>query len=135
MNSSNVFTLIFLLIIVFAFLCILIYQNRKFKNEISIIKKLSLDRQRSILKGQITEQISPLLPNFPIKSSELYHFGGKLIDFIGFEGINDGEIKRIWFIDSKYNSSRLNKDQKSLKKLIKEINSDKLNFFEYKIKN
>ncbi len=49
------------------------------------IRKDSVNRSRSTLKGRISEQMAPLLPEFPFASADA-RFIGNPIDFVVFDG-------------------------------------------------
>src|SRR6267154_6463393 len=51
-------------------------------------RKDSVDRSRSTLKGQIAEQMAPLLPGFPYMPSDA-RFLGDPIDYVVFKGRAD----------------------------------------------
>ena len=51
----------------------------------SDIRKDSIDRSLSTLKGRISGQIAPLLPEFPYSSADA-RFIGNPIDFVVFDG-------------------------------------------------
>ena len=53
--------------------------NEKIKNN----REDAVKRSKAVLSGQIKEQISPFLPDFPC-SAEDVRFIGKPVDFIGF---------------------------------------------------
>ena len=90
----------------------------------------SLNKSRAVLKGQINEQIAPLLEDFPYNYSEV-RFMGKPVDFIVFKGLDEQNITEVVFLEVKTASSGLNKTERSLKNC---ITSKKVSFEEYKIK-
>jgi predicted Holliday junction resolvase-like endonuclease len=125
------FTVAFILLILI--IALLIRRIRKLKSELQEKNKLSLQNQRSKLKGEISGQLAPLLPDFPVDASDVFHFGGGVVDFIAFEGISNGNVEKIWFIDSKYNQSSLNNAQRQIEKIINELHGAKPSLIEFKI--
>jgi len=113
----------------------LLKRNKELNLRLERRDKISLQNQRSVLKGNISQQWAPILPDFPVScASDVFHFGGGVVDFIAFEGISNGNIKKIWFIDSKYNKSKLNNSQKQIKMIIDELyklKPDLIEFQEY----
>ena len=79
--------------------------------------KNRLDTSRAVLKGQIGEQIVPLLGNFPYLLSEL-RFIGAPIDYLVFKGIDNNNIEEIVFLEIKSGKSKLSKREKSLKEAV-----------------
>ncbi len=75
--------------------------------------KQSLNQQRAVIKGKISEQLAPYLPNFPFNSSEC-RFLGSPIDFIVFNGMDQGHVQNIYLIDVKTNQSKLSPLQNSI---------------------
>jgi len=82
-------------------------------------RKDAVDKSRSILKGQFTEQLSPFYKDFPVKASEARFFGAPL-DFIAFVGLDEKDVKEIVFIEVKSGNAQMNKTERSIKKAIDE---------------
>lgn len=83
--------------------------------------------QRAVLRGQLAEQLAPLLPGFPHNPSD-FRFLGQPIDFIVFDGLadaKDGEtphIKRIIIGDIKTGNARLSPHQEAIRRCVDEGN-------------
>lgn len=92
-------------------------------------RKDAIKRSRSIIGGQVSEQMATYFPNFPVEASEC-RFIGKPIDFIAFKGLDDKEITEVVFVEIKTGKSKLNETEKSLKDAI--INK-RVRFVEYRI--
>jgi predicted Holliday junction resolvase-like endonuclease len=82
-------------------------------------KKQSLDFQRSVVKGKISEQIAPYLDGFPkdLKPSEA-KFVGNPIDFIVFKGVDENNISEVVFVEVKSGKEYRNRNESSLKETI-----------------
>jgi len=79
----------------------------------------SVKRQRSIIKGGISEIIAPWSMTVVNNVKEL-NFLGNPIDFVGFKGLEeDGEIE-IKFIEVKYGKSNLNQNQRRIRDAVRE---------------
>ena len=125
-----------LTVVVIVLLYILIQRNKQLrileeqhKSELKNIRKDSTNRQRGILKGQISELIAPWLLKSVDSVKEL-NFLGNPIDFIGFKGLDgDGEVE-IKLIEVKTGKSRLNKNQKRVKEAVE---SSRVSWVEVKI--
>jgi len=84
------------------------------KTAIKDARKDTAARQRSTIKGDISEIIAPWSMNTVDSVKEL-KFLGNPIDFVGFKGLDgDGEIE-IKFIEIKSGSSKLNKNQRRIR--------------------
>lgn len=82
-------------------------------------RKDAIKRSKAVMKGQISEEITPFSKDFPYNSSEL-KFLGKPIDFIVFKGMDEQNIEEVVFLEIKTGSSNLSKQERKLKKTIKE---------------
>lgn len=99
--------------------------NEKIKNN----REDAVKRSKAVLSGQIKEQISPFLPDFPC-SAEDVRFIGKPVDFIGFCANENEQIEEILFIEVKTGGSKLSEREKQVKKVVEE---KKVRYVEYRI--
>jgi predicted Holliday junction resolvase-like endonuclease len=84
------------------------------KEAIKDARKDTGNRQRSIIKGQISEVLAPWSIE-SVNSVKELNFLGSPIDFVGFKGLDgDGDID-IKFIEVKSGKSRLNKNQRRIR--------------------
>ena len=85
----------------------------------SEIRKDSVNRSRSTLKGKIAEQMAPLLPEFSYTPADA-RFIGSPVDYVIFEGLTDvadekeKEI-RIVFMDIKHGTGNLSRTQRVIR--------------------
>jgi predicted Holliday junction resolvase-like endonuclease len=84
------------------------------KAAIKDARKDTAARQRSTIKGDISEIIAPWSIQ-SVNSVKELNFIGSPIDFVGFKGLDgDGEIE-IKFIEVKSGKSKLNKNQRRIR--------------------
>lgn len=88
--------------------------NLSFYRKLSAIKKKSVSHSRNSILGEITEKVTPLLPEFPYHTKDLV-FIGKGIDYIVFDGLSRGNLKEIIFLEIKSWTSQLNKNEAMIK--------------------
>jgi predicted Holliday junction resolvase-like endonuclease len=69
-------------------------------NKLSQAKKEVLDKSSQIVKGKVLEHFSPYFPNFPYNPQDA-RFLGSPIDFIVFDGLSEGELRKIVFVEVK----------------------------------
>ena len=82
------------------------------------IVKARLKQSRAVLGGLVSEQIAPLLPDFPFDPGDC-RFIGKPVDFIVFKGMNAQTISEVIFLEVKSGSSKsLNQQEKILREVI-----------------
>ena len=88
------------------------------EGQIKAARKDSNDRQRSTIKGQISETLAPWSMDC-VKSVKELNFLGKPIDFIGFKGLDGEDEVEIKFIEVKSGKSKLNKNQRRVRDAVK----------------
>ncbi len=76
-----------------------------------------LDRSRSVLKGQISEQLAPLLPDFPFHPGDVRFLGG-VVDLVIFSGYHAGHIDEVILADVKSGGARLTPLQRQVAQAI-----------------
>ncbi len=86
-------------------------------------RKDSISRQRSTIKGQISETIAPWSMTVVNSVKEL-NFLGNPIDFVGFKGLDGEGMVEIKFIEVKDGKSRLNKNQRRVRDAVLEKRID-----------
>ena len=82
-------------------------------------RKDAVERSRAVISGQISEQLAPWLPNFPVNPSDA-RFVGKPVDFIAFCGADEGFVQEIVFIEVKSGRSALCTVERSVRDAIVE---------------
>jgi predicted Holliday junction resolvase-like endonuclease len=86
------------------------------------IRKDSVNRSRSTLKGKIAEQMAPVLPDFCFNPADA-RFIGSPVDYIIFDGLtrvaddNEDEIN-IVFMDVKKGSGALTRTQRLIRQAV-----------------
>lgn len=81
----------------------------------------AIKRSKRILLGKLWEQVSPYIPKFPFRPSDM-KFLGSPIDFIVFDGASENDIKQVIFLEVKSGDSKLSDQERKLKKAIEEGN-------------
>lgn len=79
----------------------------------------AIKRSKRTLLGKLWEQVSPYLPKFPFRPSDM-KFLGSPIDFVIFDGASENDIKQVIFLEVKTGESKLSPQEKKLKKVIDE---------------
>ena len=88
-------------------------------DKLETIVKARLKQSRAVIGGLVSEQIAPLLPDFPFDPGDC-RFIGKPVDFIVFRGMNKQEISEVIFLEIKSGVSKnLNQQEKRLMETIK----------------
>lgn len=89
------------------------------QNAEKAIRESAIGKSRSVTTGRITEQIVPYLPGFDFDAIDA-RFIGTPIDFIVFNGLDEGDLGDIVFVEVKSGSSRLTKRQKMVKEAVED---------------
>ncbi len=77
----------------------------------------AVKRSKRTLLGKLWEQVSPYMPKFPFRPSDM-RFLGSPIDFIIFDGASEGDIKQVIFLEVKTGDSKLSAQERKLKQAI-----------------
>lgn len=106
-----------------------IITNHKWHKKMPNLRKEIADSSRSIIKGQVSEQLAPYLPNFPFSPSEC-KFLGNPIDFVVFRDLEDKNESSVVFVEVKSGQSQLNTHERNLKNAIENKN---VYWYEYRV--
>ncbi len=80
-------------------------------------RKESVQKSRDVVAGKVSEQLAPYFPAFKYNPREA-RFIGTPIDIIVFNGIDNGNLKNIVFIEVKTGSSKMTEREKLVKEAI-----------------
>jgi len=88
------------------------------------IRKDSVNRSRSTLKGRIYEQMAPLLPEFPFSPADA-RFIGNPIDFVVFDGYTKVKDEKsdaisVVLVEVKKGKGKLTREETLIKKAVEE---------------
>ena len=83
----------------------------------SLIREDAVVRSRAITAGKIQEQLIPYLPGFPYNPRDI-RFLGSPVDLVVFDGLADGELRRIVFVEVKTGRSSLTQGEQAVRSAI-----------------
>jgi predicted Holliday junction resolvase-like endonuclease len=96
------------------------------ERELKEARKDSVDRSRSTLKGQIAEQMAPLLAGFPYRPADA-RFLGDPVDYVVFDGYSDhaepegdDEGLEIVLLEVKQGQSKLSAAQRAIARAVEQ---------------
>ena len=99
---------------------LLIIQTLRLHSSQSKVRKDAIKRSRSVIGGQLAEQVAPFLPGFPCNPGDA-RFIGKPVDFIAFPGMTeDNRVHEVLLIEVKTGKSSLSGREKEVKKAVAE---------------
>ncbi len=99
------------LLVGFLFAKVFFYQH------IRAERKHAVKQSKATTFGYVSESIAPLAPEFPYHVKDL-SFLGKGVDYIVFDGLHEGNLRKIRFLEIKTNTSQLNQREKMIKEAI-----------------
>ncbi len=74
-------------------------------------------RSQAVITGKVSEPIAPYSPFFPYNPKEA-RFIGSPIDFVVFDGIEEGELRGVILLDVKTGSASLSSKQRLIRDAI-----------------
>lgn len=83
-----------------AIIAVLCYLLLRLKIREVAIRDDTLRRSHSVVAGKATEHLAPLLPGFEFDPRDA-RFLGSPVDFIVFDGLSEGEVQEIVFVEIK----------------------------------
>lgn len=90
-----------------------------FRRKEKAIRADAAARSRSVVTGKVTEQLVPFMEEFDFSPRDA-RFLGSPIDFIVFEGLYEGSLDRIVFVEVKTGLGRLSKRERQVRNIIDE---------------
>lgn len=81
-----------------------------------------LTSTKAINIGFIAERLVPATNSFRFNHNDCRSTGGDPIDYVIYEGLNEGQVNFIHFVDVKTGDARLTKRQEEIKKVVKDRN-------------
>ena len=101
-------------------LVLLVIQTIRLHSGHSKLRQDAIRRSRSVIGGQLAEQVAPFLPGFPCHPGDA-RFIGKPVDFIAFPGLTeDNTVHEILLIEVKTGKSALSGREKEVRKAVAE---------------
>lgn len=89
----------------------------------------AVKKSRAAVLGEVNEKVAPLLPDFPWRAKDLT-FVGKGFDYLVLDGISEGTVREVIFLEVKTGKSTPNANEKSLRDALK---AGKVSWKEYRM--
>ena len=87
------------------------------QDEEEAIRQDAIKRSQSVIVGKVTEHMVPFLPDFPWNPKDA-RFIGAPIDFLVFDGLDEGRLRSIVFVEVKTASSPLTAREKQIREAV-----------------
>jgi len=82
------------------------------------IRQDAIQKSQAVTLGKITEHFIPYLPDFSYNPKDA-RFIGSPIDFVVFDGLNEGEVRRVVFVEVKTGTSGLSTRERRIREAIR----------------
>jgi hypothetical protein len=82
-----------------------------------MIREDAVQRSRAVTTGKVYEQVVPYLPGFPYNPKDVRFLGGP-VDLVVFDGLADGQVERIVFLEVKTGSSHLTSRERQVRAVV-----------------
>jgi predicted Holliday junction resolvase-like endonuclease len=83
----------------------------------AIIREDAVQRSQAITAGKVHEQLIPYLPAFPYNPKDV-RFLGSPIDLVVFDGLAEGRLRRIVFVEVKTGGSGLTSRERFVRDVV-----------------
>ena len=87
------------------------------QREEEAIRQDAIRRSQSVIVGKVTEHMVPFLPDFPWNPKDA-RFIGSPLDFLVFDGLDEGRLREILFVEVKTASSPLSTREKQIREAV-----------------
>jgi len=79
----------------------------------------AIQRSLAVTAGKVYEQLVPYLPDFPFNPKDV-RFLGSPVDFVVFDGLSDGQITRIVFVEVKTGVAELSTRERRVRDAVRD---------------
>ncbi len=83
------------------------------------VRKDAIQRSLAVTTGKVYEQLVPYLPDFPFNPKDV-RFLGSPVDFVVFDGLSDGQITRIVFVEVKTGGAELSTRERRIRDAVQD---------------
>lgn len=94
-------------------------QVRDLRDHERAIRRDAIARSDSAMRGRIAEHLAPVLPDFGFEASDA-RFLGSPVDFVVFDGLRDGECRRVVFVEVKSGKGQLSTRERWVRDAVRE---------------
>jgi len=113
LNNVLALALGLLIGLLFGLVYVLIWKAR----HIGAIRLDAIQRSQAVTIGKVSEQLVPYLPDFPFNPKDA-RFLGSPVDLVVFDGLDEGQVRRVVFIEVKTGASGLSGRERQVRAAI-----------------
>lgn len=85
----------------------------------TVIRKDAIEKSRVVILGKVTEHLVPFFPGFQHNPKDA-RFIGSPVDFVVFDGLDEGAVRGITFVEVKTGVSSLSTRERQIKNVLKQ---------------
>jgi predicted Holliday junction resolvase-like endonuclease len=83
------------------------------------VRQDAIQRSLAVTTGKVYEQLLPYFPDFPFNPKDV-RFLGSPVDFVVFEGLSDGQVSRVVFVEIKTGTADLSSRERRVREAVRE---------------
>jgi predicted Holliday junction resolvase-like endonuclease len=83
------------------------------------VRQDAVQRSLAVTAGKVYEQLLPYLPAFPFNPKDV-RFLGSPVDFVVFDGLSDGQVTRVVFVEVKTAGAELSTRERWVRDAVRE---------------
>ena len=83
------------------------------------VRQDAIQRSLAVTTGKVYEQLVPYLPDFPFNPRDV-RFLGSPVDFVVFDGLSDGNVTRIVFVEVKTGAAELSTRERRIRDAVQD---------------
>ena len=108
--SEPILLLLALAVVIVAVLGFLLWKAQYTRR----VRQETIQRSVAVTTGKVYEQLVPYLPDFPFNPKDV-RFLGSPVDFVVFDGLSEGDLRRIVFVEVKTGTADLSTRERRVK--------------------
>lgn len=81
------------------------------------VRRDAVQRSEAVTLGKVYEQLVPFLPDFAFNPKDV-RFLGTPVDFMVFDGLNEGDVRRVVFVEVKTGNAELSTRERRVREAI-----------------
>jgi len=83
------------------------------------VRQDAVQRSLAVTAGKVYEQLLPYLPDFPFNPKDV-RFLGSPVDFVVFDGLSDGQVTQVVFVEVKTGGAELSTRERRVRDAVRE---------------
>jgi predicted Holliday junction resolvase-like endonuclease len=81
------------------------------------VRRDAVQRSEAVTLGKVYEQLVPYLPDFAFNPKDA-RFLGTPVDFVVFDGLNEGDVRRVVFVEVKTGNAGLSTRERRVREAV-----------------